>query len=290
MSAFKQALIDAFDAGINKTDELNQALKNIETEEIRRAFSDLGVESAAQLQAAADKAKAAFEKIRSSGIATTEDLQRSFTSYAKTVIDANNGVVPAALQHEAAQYGVKIAYDETGRAIITATNALDDFHNKGRDGANQHAQSLSKLEMAYMSMAQQQADMQSVMNVPHENKQTRAGFSYQFSAETKDAIDQLEAAGRDINKIIAQYNQEVFRAIKTGIGIKSSEFTLEDRIQKLASGLPENTQKMSVETRARETITLDLKLGNQKISGQFDDNEQTREMLRELERASRVMQ
>lgn len=300
LSAFKQALIDAFDAGINKTDELNQALKNIETEEIRRAFSDLGVESAAQLQAAADKAKAAFEKIRSSGIATTEDLQRSFAAYAQTVIDANNGVVPAALQHEAAQYDVKIAYDETGKAIVGSTSSINDFHRAGIDGAAQHSASLQQLKYDYAAMQTAAEEAQYNAVSPSMNPTTRRDTvtsKRAWSKTEQDLIKAIDELGGNAEKVLQRASEEAnkyFFSDRTTAGLRpgfrekfyTDPEYYEKQLQKELSQL----QRSSSPSSGGKTVNVNFNVGGRIASGQFPDNEQTREMLRELERASFVMQ
>jgi len=90
---------------------------------IEAAFSRLGVTSSAKLKQLADNAKADFERIRESGVATPRELQQAWIGYAEKAIAANGGVASAALKAEAAIYKVRIEADATGKAIVRAADS-----------------------------------------------------------------------------------------------------------------------------------------------------------------------
>lgn len=93
-------------------------------EQVAAAFERLGVTSTDALKQAAANAKRDFEIIRSSGTASVRDIQAAFAAYAQKAIEANGGVADAVLKGQAALHGLRIAADESGRAIVqTMTGA-----------------------------------------------------------------------------------------------------------------------------------------------------------------------
>jgi len=106
---------------------------------VAEAFRALRVTSDAELRAAADGARSAFEQIRNSGLASARELQAAFQSYAEKAIAANGGVATATLQAQAKMHGLQLAADGTGRAIATAMdagkNATDRLGDSAEDAA-----------------------------------------------------------------------------------------------------------------------------------------------------------
>ncbi len=95
-------------------------------EAVAAAYERLGVTSTAALQQAADNARRDFETIRNSGTATAADIERAFTAYAAKAVAANNGMVSAALQAQAASQGLSVLADESGRVIVASMRAAAD--------------------------------------------------------------------------------------------------------------------------------------------------------------------
>lgn len=94
------------------------AQAKITAADVEAAFERMGITSVAELKRAADNARRDFATIRDSGMAAPLDIQRAWQAYAEKAIAANNGVASATLQSEAAQHGLRIAVDESGRAIV----------------------------------------------------------------------------------------------------------------------------------------------------------------------------
>lgn len=91
-------------------------------EQVAAAFDRLGVTSTEALKNAAANAKRDFEIVRDSGTASVRDIQAAFTAYAQKAIAANGGVADAALKAQAAQHGLKIEADGTGKSIVRSMN------------------------------------------------------------------------------------------------------------------------------------------------------------------------
>jgi hypothetical protein len=76
----KSSLVDAFESGVNSSKDLQNALDNIKTEEVRRAWETLGNTSAGSLRKAADEAKLAYVAIRDSGTASAVELKNAWSA------------------------------------------------------------------------------------------------------------------------------------------------------------------------------------------------------------------
>ncbi len=92
LQKMRQALTDAFEVGINRTEELDKALKAISTEQVTRAWATLGEKSSGALKSAADAARNAYTVIRDSGSASAKDLERAWDAYIAKVLQANSAL------------------------------------------------------------------------------------------------------------------------------------------------------------------------------------------------------
>ena len=122
-------------------EKLNAALRDMKgagkeaadtVAQVDAAFGRLGVVSAAKLNELAKASQADFETIRSSGLATAEDLSRAFKKAAEDAIAANKGIAPGWVTAEAAARGYRIVVDEAGRATL-------ELVNKGAEGLERMA-------------------------------------------------------------------------------------------------------------------------------------------------------
>lgn len=109
------AVTAALDAIRRKADEVEPGINSV-----TEAFKELGIVSDATLMEAANRAKAAFDRIAASGSASTRELAAAYSVYAERAIAANNGVASAALRAEAAQFGISIKADSAGKAVVSA--------------------------------------------------------------------------------------------------------------------------------------------------------------------------
>ena len=102
---------------------------------VQAAFDRMGVKTQGQLSRAATQAAQDFSTIESSGQATADGLQSAFKRYAEAAIAANGGVASDTLAQQAAQHGLAIAYDKTGKAVVkTAAEMGDAMQNAMRQG------------------------------------------------------------------------------------------------------------------------------------------------------------
>ncbi len=91
------------------------------------AFIDLGVVSQAELDKARTSAVRNFEIIKSSGKGSALDIQNAFSAMAQKTLDASGQIgsigratEEASLRAKAAALGLKIEFDATGKAIVSA--------------------------------------------------------------------------------------------------------------------------------------------------------------------------
>lgn len=118
-----------------------QARLTEKTLEVETAFEKLGIISSAILKKQSDEAKAAYDLIKKSGLATARDLQLAFEAYAQRAIEANNGVASDSLRIEAAMAGVKLKTEEVAKATEKAAAGYRDM----ADGANDAASAVENL-------------------------------------------------------------------------------------------------------------------------------------------------
>lgn len=113
---------------------------------INKAFRELRITSDAELRAAADRARAAFEQIRDSGTASAREVALAFDAYAKRVIEANNGVVSEALKAEAALYDLGTAGQDAGAQIESGMSDAADAVRGVGSAADRSAERIRRLQ------------------------------------------------------------------------------------------------------------------------------------------------
>nr|MBL8456906.1 tape measure protein [Zoogloeaceae bacterium] len=85
---------------------------------LAEAYRNLGIKTQEELMRVADGARESFEFIKNSGKASAADIKAAFTEYAEAAIAATGGVANEALKAQAAQVGMKIEVDETGKTVV----------------------------------------------------------------------------------------------------------------------------------------------------------------------------
>jgi len=113
-------------------------------DEVAAAFARMGVKTQAQLTEAARQAQKDFTTIQMSGQATAEQLQIAFRRYAEASIAANNGVADESIRAEAAQHGLVIAIDETGKAVVRTAEEMERATNRVAKGWDKVSSSIDK--------------------------------------------------------------------------------------------------------------------------------------------------
>ncbi|WP_028995188.1 tape measure protein [Azonexus hydrophilus] len=117
-------LADAAESARQRIEGIVPGIQSVE-----EAFRSLGIVSDAELKRQADSAKVAYEKIKTSGIASAREIQEAFSKYAERAIDANAGVVADSLRVEAAMAGVKLKVAEAGEASTKAAKQHSGLAN-----------------------------------------------------------------------------------------------------------------------------------------------------------------
>lgn len=112
---------------------------------VEQAFAKLGITSSAALKKQADDARAAYDIIKTSGMATAADLKAAFEAYAERAIAANNGIANDALRVEAAMAGVKLKTDKVAESAESAAAAYKKIA-KGADEAKTAVEDLGKAQ------------------------------------------------------------------------------------------------------------------------------------------------
>ncbi len=133
------------DASRKTSDE--QARLTEKTLAVEAAFEKLGITSSATLKKQSDEAKAAYELIKKSGMATARDLQLAFEAYANRAIEANNGIASDSLRVEAALAGVKLKTDEVTQATEKAAAGYKEIA-KSADEATESVAGLAAAQAA----------------------------------------------------------------------------------------------------------------------------------------------
>lgn len=108
------------------------------TKTLEDAYKLLGITSQSELKKAAESAKDAYDMIVKSG-APLADQAAAWKAYAEAAIAANGGVASSILQAEAAQHGLTIAIDESGKASIRTKDVLESMANAARRAAQEVA-------------------------------------------------------------------------------------------------------------------------------------------------------
>lgn len=137
-----QASGTAAAAGIDKVSDAAKAaaaeqMQLVEkTLAVETAFQKLGITSSATLKKQADEAKAAYDTIKNSGMATSRDLQQAFEAYAQRAIAANGGVASSSLQIEAAMAGVKLETEKTAEAAKKAAAGFKEVADEAKGASS----------------------------------------------------------------------------------------------------------------------------------------------------------
>lgn len=147
-----------------RTIELRSREASLAVSPIEEAFKTLGLKSSEALQLAADRAKAAFEAIRSSATASTGDIERAFIAYAQAAVEAaeaagasQKDATQSLLRSQAAALGLYDALKRAGlsgletgdhiaKGMQAAKEATDDLSSKAREAADAVSETGEKTE------------------------------------------------------------------------------------------------------------------------------------------------
>lgn len=160
--ALAQGLVDAK----NKADAMLPGINSL-----AEAFKTFGMQSREEATLTAARYKEAFLAMKMSGQATTGELQTAFTAYAEQAVKANKGVVDAQISGQAATLGLKVAIDETGKAVVTrmadSSKAVDGLTTAvgGTTAAvEKNMDAMDRLMMKYTMSAEYSANQVRLLN------------------------------------------------------------------------------------------------------------------------------
>jgi hypothetical protein len=210
LEQMKATLATAFDSGIEKSEELANALKAISAEEVTRAWKTLGVTSEQSLKQAADAAKRAYLTIRDSGQASSNDLGKAWNAYMKQVQSAASAVDAVSDAEQRRKNNLQ-TLDSTGTTAEEKNEAKKqqlaqetaEFQRLLRAGEFEQARRLSE-QTEQLAFEVAQAEKQAYLDGQVLSfDATKAREDYlQTIKNTKLALEELNAAEK--NKLAAE--------------------------------------------------------------------------------------
>jgi len=119
---------------------------------LREAFAELGLKSREELEQTAARAQQAFDVIKEAGqqegesyLAWQERKRKAAEAMIARMIEANGGVADVAIQARAAQEGITLAIDETGRAAIRAAGQTERAADQSERATDRAAKGWDKV-------------------------------------------------------------------------------------------------------------------------------------------------
>lgn len=169
--------------------------------DVEESFAALGVTSSAELKRLADEARGHFEKIKASGTASTTDIQAAFEAYAVKAVAANDGVVEANLKAQAAQIGLRVEADETGKVIVqsmaearAATIEIEDAAKDAADGMGELGDAADETSESLLGARRSAADAVETTKGGSAAWLDAAQSASKFAGAAKDAGDRAYQA------------------------------------------------------------------------------------------------
>jgi len=141
---------NAFDKIKSKANEISPAFQ-----QLQRDAKAVGVTISTETTRGVDQALTAYERLKSSGKLSADQLQTAFVNTANEIIKANGGIVPEFIKVEAATRGVTIAVDSLGNACVTlgsslnqAAAGMDAFGISARNAATDAKEAAAEIKSA----------------------------------------------------------------------------------------------------------------------------------------------
>lgn len=115
----KQGLItgEQVALGLTKIEQKAQQLPAV-LNPAQAAFAAMGIKTKEQLNEAANVAKANFDVVKKSGMATAGGIQQAYTDMLNTTIATGDQAQIAMAQAQAASLGLEVQMDSTGKAVV----------------------------------------------------------------------------------------------------------------------------------------------------------------------------
>lgn len=153
-------LAEASDAARRRIEDITPGIQSVE-----EAFRRLGVTSQKEMDRTAAEAKQAFDVIRESGKATSEELKASFTAWAEAAIAANGGVADAAVKGQASALGLAVEVDKAGKVVVQTmaeaafgAKEVEQSLRDAADGAAELGAAAKEAEVDMVTAARAQND------------------------------------------------------------------------------------------------------------------------------------
>lgn len=186
------ALVAGGDAqgAVRKLQEINAALQSTKAtakdaaDALTAAYQAMGLKSQADLKAKADEFKRHYEAIKADGTATADIISKAFQTYAEKAVEANGGVVSAALKTEAAMRGL----------TIQADGASVSVHKIGEAGKAAGAGVASGMSVASSSIAKMRSEAEKLVD-ELDNVKRSGATQTSSSMGTKATYDDLRKNG-----------------------------------------------------------------------------------------------
>lgn len=170
-------LANVSDAAVTAAEK--QAALAIKLAELETEFAKLGLTSTATLKRQADEAEVAFNRIKSSGLASTRDLKEAFRVYAERAIAANNGVANDTLRVQAAMNGYRIEVDAAGKAMLIAA----DSASRMRDGISESGSAAKKSAANFRELADAADDLATA-----QERANKAALDNSYLSGSRDGV------------------------------------------------------------------------------------------------------
>lgn len=142
------------EAAVSATD--NKKKQEEAARDTAAAFERAGISTKASLKVVADVAMQDYERIKASGLATSEGLAIAWKRAADAAIAANDGVAPSWLRAQAAAHGYELQVDTAGKATVkaagdgaAAVNKLDGVWQQTTEGLRKQEEALDRIAMKY---------------------------------------------------------------------------------------------------------------------------------------------
>jgi len=205
------------DASAEMRKRIEDATPGIQSAE--EAFRRLGVTSQAELQRVADGAQEAFDYIRASGTASSEELRQSFTVWAEAAIAANNGVIDASVKTAAAQLGLQVSVSDGGKLVTQTWKEAADATGKFAEKTDEAKGAAEDLSSAVDGAADSMDDVVSriaqvtrTISVPWLSGADAASkYADEAGKAAQAAVASLQSSGRNLGALL-EFGQQVARS------------------------------------------------------------------------------
>lgn len=325
IKSLEAAIIKAFAAGsLSAADyEASLAKANLRQRELAEsvsdtasAFQELGIKSSAQLQIVADRASAAFERIRSDARSTQGDIDRAFESMAQKALEAARAANDGSEETVKAMLESKAATDAQAQAVAKLTerynesgDAAQRMGNKAIEAFNAARAAGQSITESFRAAAETLKGLQGQIDITTDKyEQLRRAANAARQAESAQQYDQNGFAvnpdgsiqravsqatpGREAEQLMQYYDQlnRSFAFQGPRIGVEQVE-----RLPAYQAALARdreyaeknNTVVNGFTSGPSKTVNVNLTLGGKSVTGVFPDNASTVTFINTLQQAQR---